>query len=111
MAGEKLRTLCIYGRLFSIDNYNRIRDLEGDKNFPLTATVKQLEVLSLIAKGKSYKEIAGEMGTTTRYVGNMMEKLRLVNGEKTTTELLGMTVKMKLLHPHVFEQSNTNQVK
>lgn len=100
MAGERIRTLNIYGKLFSIDSFQRIKYLEGDKDFPFTVTLTQLEILSQIAKGRSYKEIAGSRGTTAQCVSNLMEKLRLNNGEVSTISLVNYAVRIGILHPH-----------
>jgi len=39
-------------------------------------------------------------GTTPQSVSNLMEKLRLDNGEVSTTSLVNYAVKTGLLHPH-----------
>lgn len=100
MAGERVRALNIHGNLFSINNRNVMTELRGNKTFPFTITLTQLEVLSQVAKGKSYKEIAMVRGTTPQSVSNLMEKLRLDNGEVSTTSLVNYAVKTGLLHPH-----------
>lgn len=63
-------------------------------------TLRELQTLSLLAKGKSYREIADSLGISYKTVANTSSHLKTMLGARTLAELIRLSVVEQLTADH-----------
>lgn len=74
------------------------RRMDGNSFSRLTS--RELETLSLLAKGKSYREIAESLSVSYKTVANTSSHLKTILGAKTLAELIRLSVVEQLTADH-----------
>jgi two-component system, NarL family, invasion response regulator UvrY len=72
-------------------------------------TPRELQTLSLLAKGKSYREIAESLGVSYKTVANTSSHLKALLGARTLAELIRLSVVEQLTADHSgFDRNSRN---
>jgi two-component system invasion response regulator UvrY len=73
-------------------------------------TSRELQTMSLLAKGKSYREIADTLGISYKTVANTSSHLKTILGARTLAELIRLSVVEQLTahDPNFFDRSKSS---
>jgi DNA-binding NarL/FixJ family response regulator len=78
----------------------------GNQSFT-QLTFRELQILLLLGKGKSYREIADSLGVSYKTVANTSSHLKVMLGARTLPELIRLSVVEQLSHSHITEHSRS----
>lgn len=74
-----------------------VSELKRHRTQPLVLSSRQRQVLQLVAEGKSMKEVANQLGISTRTAETHKYRLMHVLGVRTTAELTQQAIKLRLI--------------